>query len=316
MSDWRPAADLEVLKLRARLFAETRRFFAERGLMEVDTPVLSAAAVSDVHIASLETRIAGPVNRGLFLQTSPESAMKRLLASGSGSIYQFARVFRDAESGRLHNPEFVLLEWYRLDCDPAALMDEVEALVTRLLGAAPAAQRISYRQAFQRHAGIDPFEATPDALRSVCRSAGLEQAMEDPEFGLDFIFSQVVQPRLGGGMTFIYDFPAAQSSQATVRPGTPAVAERFELLIDGIEIANGYRELDDPTEQARRIDSDLARRRRLGKPGISADRRLIAALEHGLPACSGVAVGFDRLVMLAAGLDDLRGAVAFPIDRA
>lgn len=315
MSDWRPAAAAEVLKLRAKLFDEARRFFAERGVLEVDTPVLGASTASDVHLSSLETRVSGAGTGRFYLQTSPESAMKRLLAAGSGSIYQFARSFRNGEAGRFHNPEFVMLEWYRVGVDLPALMDEVESLISRLLGGGPAAVRLSYRQAFERFAGMDPFAAPAEEISGACRRLGLGGPVKDRAEGLDLILSQCVQPAIKSRRTFLFDFPPAQAAMAKVRRETPPVASRFEFFVEGVEIANGYDELDDAAEQARRMASNAGARRRSGLPVPPADRRLLAALEHGLPPCCGVALGFDRVVMLAAGLGDVRAAMPFPIDR-
>ncbi|MDX1513137.1 MAG: EF-P lysine aminoacylase EpmA [Gammaproteobacteria bacterium] len=316
MTDWRPAASAEVLKLRADLFADARRFFAERGVMEVDTPVLGSSTASEVYLASLETRLSGAPIRRYYLQTSPESAMKRLLAAGSGSVFQFARAFRDGEAGRLHNPEFVMLEWYRVGFDLTALMDEVEALISRLLGEAPPARRLSYRDAFRIHAGIDPFTAAPADVADACRELGLETPPGDAQTGLDLILSARVQPALGSGRSFLFDFSPAQAAMSAVRDESPPVASRFELFIDGIEIANGYDELRDPAELLRRTKANAALRERGGLPVPPEDRALLDAMRHGLPACAGVAMGFDRVVMLAAGLDDVRQAMAFPLDRA
>lgn len=284
--------------------------------MEVDTPVLSAATASDVHIASLHTRVSTVDAKPYYLQTSPESAMKRLIAAGSGPIFQFARAFRDGEAGPLHNPEFLLLEWYRPGFEMAALMDEVAALAAALLGSGAPAERLSYREAFLTHAGLDPFTASLDQIEDHCRRSGFRDALEDRNAGLDLLLSHQIQPRLPPGCVFLYHFPADQAALARVCPGDPPLAERFELFVDGVEIANGYQELTDAREQRSRIETDRARRREQGLPEVPEDRRLIAALEHGLPECAGVALGFDRLVGLSAGMDDIGRVMAFPIDRA
>lgn len=314
MSDWRPSAPVEVLNLRSRLFAQARRFFAERGVMEVDTPVLGTSTALDVHLSSVETRLAGAGR--FYLQTSPESAMKRLLAAGSGSIYQFARCFRDGEAGRLHNPEFVMLEWYRVGVDLATLMDEVESLVSTLLGGgASPAGRLSYREAFERHAGIDPFAASDDEVEALCRRLGFSGPLKDRTEGLDLILSRRVQPAMKSRRTFLFDFPPAQAAMAKVRPEVPPVASRFEFYVEGVEIANGYDELDDPVEQSRRMAAHAELRRNSGLPVPPVDQHLVDALDQGLPPCCGVALGFDRLVMLAAGLNDVRAVMPFPVDR-
>ncbi len=314
--DWRPAATIENLQLRAAMMAAARRFFAERGVMEVDTPVLSAAAASDLHIASLRSQLTLGKPRWRYLQSSPESAMKRLLAAGSGPIFQLARVFRDGEAGAQHNPEFLLLEWYRPGFDLASLMDEVAALVSALLGSDPPVARMSYRQAFVSHAGIDPFGASLDEIAELCRSEGFQSHLDDRDAGLDLLLTRKVQPALPSGCVFIHGYPADQSAQARIRPGDPPLAERFELFLDRIELANGYQELTDAGEQKARITADLERRRARALPEVPVDRHLLGALAHGLPDCAGVALGFDRLVALKAGVSDIREVMAFPIERA
>lgn len=315
-SDWWPAVPKERLEMRAKLLAHTRRFFSDRGVMEVDTPVLGRFAATEVHILSLCTRVSAPSARFLYLQTSPESAMKRLLAAGSGPVYQIARAFRDAEAGPRHNPEFVLLEWYRPGFDLAALMDEVEALVGALLEIDSPARRWTYGDAFRRYAGMDPFRASTDDICAACRELGWSGALHDRDAGLDLILSRRVQPRLPPGMTFVTEFPASQAALARIRSGDPPVAERFELFVDGVELANGYHELGDAAEQRRRFEGDLERRKEKNLPSVDIDRRLIAALAHGLPDCCGVALGFDRLVGLKTGIDDIRAVMPFPVERA
>ncbi len=315
-ASWRPAATCEVLRLRAAMLAAARRFFLKRGVMEVDTPVLSAATASDVHIASLQTNISLDGPKPVYLQPSPESAMKRLLAAGSGPIFQFARAFRDAEAGPMHNPEFLLLEWYRPGFDLGALINEVAALVAVLMKPKIPVEQLSYREAFISYAGIDPYTASIEAIAELCRRSGFRGALDDRSAGLDILLTRLVQPALSPGCVFLYHFPADQAALAKVRPGNPPLAERFELFLDGIEIANGYQELIDAREQRIRIEADLARRRERGLPVVPADIRLLQALEHGLPECAGVALGFDRLVGLKAGVEDIRRVMAFPVDRA
>ena len=318
--DWRPTAARGALERRARMLAEVRRFFASRGVLEVETPVLSAAAASDPQIESLSTHVSG-LPGCLFLCTSPEYAMKRLLAAGSGDIYQVSRVFRDAERGRWHNPEFTLLEWYRLGFDDADLMSEVEALIAALL--APerplaAAERLTYAEAMLRHAGIDAHRASESDLDRAAARHGIACPRElDRDGKLDLLMGLAVGPRLGRERpSFVCDYPASQASLARLKPGFPEVAARFELYVDGIELANGFRELSDAREQRERFDRDLTTRRARGLPEPPHDERLLAALEAGLPDCSGVALGFDRLVALALGADSLAPAMAFPIDNA
>lgn len=313
---WEPSAPLEVLKMRAATIAAARRFFEQRGVMEVDTPVLGAATASDVNIASLDARVSLEGPKPFYLQTSPESAMKRLLAAGSGPVFQFARAFRDGEAGAMHNPEFVLLEWYRPGFDLDALMDEVADLVVCLLNAELAVERVSYRDAFISCAGIDPFTASLESMAALCRRSGLVESPEDRNTALDLLLAARVQPALPPGCVFLYHFPEDQAAQARVRREDPPVAERFELFVNGVELANGYRELTDAGELRSRMDADRALRRKRGLPEVAADQRLLRALEHGLPECAGVALGFDRLMGLKAGFDDIRRVMPFAIDRA
>ena len=304
---------------RAAMLAAAREFFATRGVLEVETPILSAAAVSDPQIESLTTEVAG---LGRFhLATSPEYAMKRLLAAGSGDIYQIARVFRDAERGRWHNPEFTLLEWYRLGFDDAALMGEVESLVGHLL--APhrrlePAERLSYSAALERHAGVDAHSASDDDLTEAAIRHGIDcRADLDRNAKLDLLMGLVVGPRLGlGRACFICDYPVSQAALARLKPGLPPVAARFELYLDGVELANGFHELTNAGEQRARFMQDLTVRRARGLQQPPLDEHLLAALAAGLPDCAGVAMGFDRLVAIALGAPQLADAMAFTIGNA
>jgi lysyl-tRNA synthetase class 2 len=301
-----------------------RFFFSARGVLEVETPALSRAATTDPHLASFVVPYHGPDPRPLYLHTSPEFPMKRLLAAGSGSIYQICKVFRDAEAGRLHNPEFTLVEWYRVGYDHRALMDEALALITQALDgkrtlATP--EKLSYREAFERHAGLDPHRADAQALAAAIKRRGIETgsdpAREPVDVLRDLLLTHLVEPQLGRGrLTALYDYPASQAALARIRPGDPPVAERFEVYLDGIELANGFHELNDAAEQRARFGRDLARRKERGLPALPMDERLLAALEAGLPDCAGVALGFDRLAMLAAGARSIQEALPFPIDRA
>lgn len=301
---------------RARLYAQIRGFFERRGVLEVDTPMLSAGATVDPNIESFA--VAG----GRWLQTSPEFAMKRLLASGGGAIYQIAHAFRREEAGRHHNPEFTLLEWYRPGFALGQLMDEVELLLCGLgLPAAPPWPRFTYRQAFVDLAAIDPFAAGPSELHARCAELvpgadGLPRG-EPRDFYLDLLMSHVVGPRLGlQAPAFLHDFPASQAALAQVRPGDPPVAERFELFWKGLELANGFHELGDAAEQRRRFEADRARRSAAGQPVPPYDANLVKALASGLPDCAGVALGLDRLLMLMLDLPRLADVLAFDWDRA
>ncbi len=324
---WRPSADLSVLRLRAELLAQIRAFFAARGVLEVETPALSAAAITDPHLASFNTCYSGPGSqhgRPLHLHTSPEFAMKRLLAAGSGCIYQIARVFRDGEAGSRHNPEFTLLEWYRVGFDHHRLMDEVAELVGMLLAgrlALAEPERLSYRQIFQHHLNLDPHRATVADLAACAETRNISiptgMPLDDPDPWLDLLLTHCVEPRLGSGrLTFVHDYPASQAALARLRPDDPPVGERFELYINGIELANGFHELGDTVEQRHRFAQENAARRAAGLPVMPVDEHLLAALEFGLPDCAGVALGFDRLVMLATRKTSLAEVLAFPLDRA
>jgi len=327
-TDWRPAASLETLALRAQLMALVREYFAAAGVMEVETPVLAAAPVTDVHLASLATRVAGRGN--FYLQTSPEYAMKRLLAAGAPDIYQIARVFRDGERGAQHNPEFTLVEWYRRGFDLDTLMRDCAQLLAKLLGAGrdrsgrtrdlASPQYLTYRDAMKEYAGVDALEAAPAELRVCVTRHGIDPpraAPDDRDFWLDLLMSTVVGPRLGAGrLCFLHDYPASQAALARLNPAEPRVARRFEIYLAGIELANGFHELADAGEQRARFEHDLRERAQRGLPAVPIDDRLLAALQHGLPDCSGVALGFDRLVMLAAGAGRIEEVIAFPIERA
>ena len=310
---WRPSASLDTLRARAQLFAQIRAFFAQRGVLEVDTPVLSAHATVDVHIDSLRTTDAR------WLQTSPEFPMKRLLAAGAGPIWQLCHVFRAGDEGRHHNPEFAMLEWYRPGWDHHRLMDEVAELLAAAGAPAAAARRLTYREAWREHAGVDPFDASEAALAQALRghAAPPAAAALDRDGWLDFGMGCVVGPRLGrDAPCFVHDFPATQAALARVRAGQPPLAERFELFWQGLELANGFHELADAREQQRRFQADQARRLELGKVAPPFDANLLAALEAGLPDCAGVALGVDRLLMLLLGLPDVASAMAFDWSRA
>ena len=329
--DWRPSASPERLRQRAALLQRARDFFAVRALTEVDTPVVVNAPVSDVHIDSATVRLsAAPAARAaappLYLHTSPEYAMKRLLAAGSGDIYQICHVVRGFECGRLHNPEFTLIEWYRIGFSLTGLMDEVEALVRALLGArAPAtSERISYRDAFLRELGLDPLNAPETALAQAAQPLALGGAAATSATAggmsrddwLELLMGSIVGPRLGRGtFTFVHSYPASQAALARLDPADPRVARRFELYCAGIELANGFHELASAAEQRARFEADNVQRRRLGLPVSPLDERLLAALT-GLPDCAGVALGFDRTLMLAVAAASLEEVLPFPTARA
>lgn len=327
MTEWRPACSLEALRARARLLAIIRRFFENRGVLEVETPLLCRAGVTDPNLHAFTTRFELPgvaQGRALYLQTSPEFAMKRLLAAGSGSLYQVCKAFRNEESGRHHNPEFTLLEWYRVGFSLFGLMDEIDALFAEIcrevLPLAPS-ERFPYAEIFERHVGVDPLTASLADFAMAARARDLPEAEalcgEDRTVWLDLLFSHCVQPRLGRGrVTFVYDYPACLPSLARKHPDDPRVVERVELFLSGLELGNGFHELADAGEQEARFEADLAERRSRGLPLPPKDERLLAALRAGLPDCSGVAIGLDRLLMLLARVDELAGVLAFPVNSA
>ena len=321
---WQPTCSIDTLKRRAEIIALIREFFRLRNVLEVETPALSLATVTDPHLTSLTSQYVlsgdkNPVN--LYLQTSPEYAMKRLLAAGSGPIYQISKAFRDDRAGQYHNPEFTMLEWYRPGFTHHDLMIEMDGLLRKTLNC-ETAQCFSYGDLFDRYCGIDPHQTLVPELIEVAQQHKLNihqpEAITDVTTWLQLLMSSVIEPHLGflQRPAFVVDFPAAQAALARVQPGPPAIAERFEVYWQGMELANGFHELLDPFEQRRRLNVDNAWRSEQSMTQMPLDERFLAALEHGLPACAGVALGIDRLVMAALRLDTLAEAIAFPIDRA
>jgi len=312
---YRPTATTETLRLRARMLARTRAFFAARGVLEVETPSLSESAPTDPALESVEVAVRA-LARPHYLHTSPELAMKRLLAAGAGDMYQICRVFRDGELGRWHQPEFTMLEWYRLGWDDDRLMDEVEALVRDALDAETTrkwpAERITYRNAFVRALGVDPLRDARSVGRRLAEHGIEVPAGLDDDALLDLALGTVVAPGFAReALTFVHDYPRTQAALARLKPGEPKVAARFELFAGGLELANGFAELTDAREQRRRFYADQAIRRRRGLPTRPVDEDFLDALEQGLPACAGVALGFDRLVAVTGGLASLAEALAF-----
>lgn len=306
------------------MLSRIRAFFAARGVLEVETPILSTAGTTDPNLHSFAATSLAPGDSATlrYLHTSPEFAMKRLLAAGSGSIYQLARVFRAGESGRRHNPEFTMLEWYRLGFDLPQLMDEVATLVMEVLEEKKLAptETLTYRDAFLRHTAVDPHTASATDFAACARSHNIDVSgltLADVDAWRDLLLTHLVEPQLGRGrLTFIHDYPASQAALARIRPGKPPVAERFELYLDGIELANGFHELTYAPEQRQRFEQDCAVRAQRGLASVPADESLLAALAGGLPDCSGVALGFDRVVMITAGKRAITDVIAFPVDRA
>jgi len=311
---WRPGASRHAVEARADLLRNIRTFFSDRNVLEVETPLLSRAGNSDPNIQSLT--IGSPPRK--FLRTSPEYAMKRLLAAGFRDIYELGRVFRAGEAGRHHNPEFTMLEWYRTGWDYHALMDEVAELVkASCAGCEIAEQRTSYRDLFRSMAGIDPFAAGTAELAQFAKSRNIDAPDLDHGQWLDLIISHVIQPRLPDEtMTFVFDYPAGQAALARIRPDEPPVAERFELFLGQVELANGYQELTDAAEQRERFIRENRSRKSSGANECPLDEHLLDALAHGMPECSGVALGFDRLLMYVVRAASLDEVIPFPADRA
>jgi lysyl-tRNA synthetase class 2 len=317
---WRPGASIATLRRRAQALAATREFFRAREVLEVDTPAMVNAPVSDVNIGSVRVEMPERAGPPMYLHTSPEYAMKRLLAAGSGDIFQVCHVFRSAERGRHHNPEFTMVEWYRLGFSLERLMAEVAQLVCILLGQQLRVEHLSYRDALRRHAGFDPLDADDATLQAAAQALGLgasraQQAGRDEL--LDLVMGAQVGPALGAGtLTFVHRYPASQAALARLDPADPRLALRFELYAQGMELANGYHELTDAAEQRARFSADLQARRARGIPVATIDPHLLAALEAGMPDCAGVALGFDRVLMLATGAGSIDEVLAFPVERA
>ena len=320
--DWRPRASLEHLRLRAELLARTRQFFAERKILEVDTPQLVNHAVSDCQLHSAEVRWSGANGPVRYLHTSAEYAMKRLLAAGSGDIYQLCHVFRGEEFGPLHHSEFMMLEWYRLGFTLAQLMAELDALLRGLLAARQLAPTrcLSYEQVFLDALSCNPLEASDAELGACAIEHGFDASLVQRcgrDERLDLLMGARIGPQLGrGGPLFVHRYPASQAALARLDPADPRVALRFELYLEGIELANGFEELAAAGEQRARFERDQQQRAARGLPVPAVDEFLLAALASGLPACSGVAVGMDRLVMLAAGATNLDAITVFAGERA
>jgi len=306
------------------MLADIRRFFADRSVLEVETPLLSHSVGTDPQLAFFTTEYCLPPKRQtLFLQTSPEFAMKRLLAAGSGSIYQIGKAFRNGESGRFHNPEFTMLEWYRVGFTLTQLMDEIAELIEGLFSdqSLQETQRVSYQGIFISRTGLDPLVFSYQDYCAFARECQISEAVDicgqDHALWLDFIFSHKVQPYLGeNALCMVYGYPACQSSLARVNRHNALITERVELFINGIELGNGYYELADAEEQSRRFDKELAIRQQQKLPTSVKDERLISALKSGLPECSGMAIGLDRLLMVLSGSKSIDDVLSFSIHRA
>ncbi len=323
---WAPSASPDALRLRARLNRMVREFFHARGVLEVETPVLSLAGVSDPHIAPFSLEFSGRTDgapRTRWLRTSPEYAMKRLLAAGMGDCYELGRVFRDGEAGGRHNPEFTMLEWYRVGWDHLRLIDETVALVQAALALvgrrATSVEVVAFRELYRRTLGVDPSTCDVEVLRAALGDVLIDPAGLTRDDWLDLLMTHRIQPGFDAdAITVVIDYPASQAALAQLRDdgeGEP-VAERFELYLGPLELANGYHELRDASEQAARFDRDAAMRQAIGGAPRGLDTHLLEALEHGLPACAGVALGIDRLLMVMSQTSRIADVLAFDFSRA
>jgi len=306
---WRPSAGLRVIRERARVYRQIRSFFNTRGYLEVDTPLLMPTTNTDVHIESMRLASGG---RDLYLQSSPEFAMKRLLAAGSGSIYQIGHAFRQEEQGRSHNPEFSLLEWYHVGCDYHQLMREMELLIVSLSLHQCQFEYVTYKALFQRVLGLVIDDSSLSDLRAACSSnvSGCDAGQLDFDQCLDLLMGMVIAPSMRG-YQFVYDYPVSQASLARVSASDNSVAERFELFFDGLELANGFSELTDAAQQRARFENDNSARVQQDLPCYAIDENMLAALEHGLEDCAGVALGLDRLLMVLLELDSIDQVLTF-----
>ncbi len=311
---WQPSANLDMLRARAKLYQQIRAFFAERDVLEVDVPVLASAAVTDPHIDSITARCG---ESDVYLQTSPEFFMKRMLCAGSGPIFSLGKAFRNGEVGRKHNPEFTMLEWYQPGLDDQQLMDEVQALMSSVLEL-KTIERLSYQQVFEKHLNIDPHTSSLEQLRQLAKQyADIDWDDDCRDTWLDILMTHVIEPKLGEGLVFIYDYPASQCALARVMPDSndQLVAKRFEAYINGVELVNGYWELTDADEQKRRFKADIERRRELHLPVYPQDQKLLDALSEGMPDTAGVALGVDRLLMIQQKVHRLDDVLAFDFTR-
>jgi|SRR3990167_908228 len=318
-NNWQPSASINTLQTRAKLIANIRAFFAERDVLEVDTPLMCHTSVTDPFIESIPTLFKSHVNceeNYYYLQTSPEYAMKRLLAAGSGSIYQICKAFRQSEVGRIHNPEFTMLEWYRIGFDHHQLMDEMDELLQFILKTPPAL-RETYARIFKSYLQIDAHHANIAELAACAKkhNVQVEANIHDRDTWLMLLFTHCIEPKLGQTRPcFIYDFPASQAALARIQASNPPIASRFEVYFYGTELANGFHELQNAAEQRQRFENNLAERKKLGLSLLPIDENFLAALQAGLPNCAGVALGIDRLLMLANKADQLADILSFDIN--
>lgn len=323
MSPWQPSARPEALHLRAAFNRLARAFFDARGVLEVETPVLSRAGNTEPNIASFMLRFSGRTDgapRTRWLRTSPEFALKRLLAAGVGDCYELGRVFRDGEAGGRHNPEFTLLEWYRVGWDHLRLLDETVALVREALALVARSARlevVAFRDLYRQRLGIDPLRDDIATLQNALGDVHIDPAGLTRDDWLDLLMTHRLQPAFAPDVLLaVHDWPASQAALARIRAGDPPLAERFELYLGPLELANGYHELSDANEQGARFARDLQLRAQRGLPAIPMDQALLEALAHGLPDCAGVALGVDRLLMALLGSDRIADVLTFDFARA
>ena len=311
MMNWQPTASLETLRSRAELQANIRQFFQSAEVMEVDVPVLSETGVTDLNIDCIQAQVFGQTQ---YLQSSPEYYMKRLLASGLGSIYYLGKAFRNSEFGRRHQPEFTMLEWYRSGWDECQLINEVTELLQHLGLDAGSPQIIRYKELFEQTVGLNPHQAALVEIQALASDlAENDFSGESRSTCLDLIFSIAVEPKLAEGLVFVHDYPACQPVLAQLGQDSygNTIARRFEAYLNGMELANGYYELVDAVELKSRFDADMALRQAAGKSPMMEDQALLAAMESGLPPCAGVALGVDRLLMQLLNIDDISQVLAF-----
>lgn len=307
--NWQPTASQQNLHLRAAVLHKIREFFRERHVLEVETPLLCATTATDPYIDSFYLE-----KTNKYLQTSPEFAMKRLLAAGSGAIYQICKAFRNDEVGRYHNPEFSMLEWYRPGFNHRDLMVEMDEFLQFILATKPA-EKCSYKEVFLKYLGVNPHRASLAELKEVASLYHLDFSIMtglERDDWLHLLFTHCIEPKIGFMQPlFIYDYPASQAALAQIRNEDPPVAERFEVYFQGIELANGYHELGDASEQRQRFIHDIAKRQAQNRSIVPIDENLLAALDHHFPACAGVALGIDRLVMLASNAKSIHEVLTF-----
>ncbi|WWP02699.1 MAG: elongation factor P--(R)-beta-lysine ligase [Candidatus Dasytiphilus stammeri] len=316
---WRPNTSINTLLHRSSIITDIRKFFAKKKILEVETPTMSQATVTDVHISSFKTNYIGPsfpYGKQLYLTTSPEYHMKRLLAAGSGPIFQICRSFRNGEKGRYHNPEFTILEWYRLNFKLNELMNEVNELLQQILNCKQA-EFISYQEIFLRHFNLNPLERDLNQLIYILNHKKILKNfdnIEDYDSILELLLSIIIERDINNRPLFIYHFPASQASLAEINEKDQRIAERFEVYFQGIELANGFIELTDSIEQRYRLEQNNHIRSKKGFEEMPIDNNFLLALKHGLPYCAGVAVGIDRLIMRAVHASKLSDIIPFTMD--